>query len=257
MKIRNLNPYEHYDEFLFINRNRNRNRNISTIIDYLYHIGEIHENFDYDKWLFILEFTLLCKYGEIKKEDIKSIKQNNDIGFLVEINKKYTDKWLDNLYSISFDNFIPFLMVKNIYQYKYNYLNFDEVYKEITSYYRDLNKEDNRRLILKKFINYTYGMFLSKHDFISCSGNLTNEIVYESRYILKDIIEKYKDNIIYVDTDIIYMINIENKLGDIINFLKEYRCKYSIIPYKGGLFLGKKKYLVQDINNNIKIVGIR
>lgn len=205
----------------------------SRLTDFLIKTQKLYEFFGYN---FKLKPTT-----EIVSKDFYSGK--------VWLNEDYVNSSISNLEVITFDLVYPKLITKII---ETNLEHFNEVYsKLIELYYLDKNIE------LKKYINMTYGCLKnSKCMIYSKNIHLVPNILNK---MLSDILSEFKGHIIYIDTDQIFFRNfseIRERFEKYFNKINKYELTYFSEESKFGLFMSKKKYIIEE-NNKIKIKGLK
>lgn len=209
------------------------------------------DNFNSDSYKLILEFLLSKKYKKIYNSDVK-ISHKPTYGGLCYINERYKNKIIKNVISIEFDNFYGQILNEKLDSYYFNYENFPEVWRDMYNLYLVSNNGDELSLIVKKWVNYTYGL-LGSGLVISSDYNILDDVISESRRILNNLLNNFKDEIIYIDTDRV-KFKFNKKLMDTVDNI-HYNKTISYID--NFLLIGKKRYMEYSDNNIItKVVGI-
>lgn len=204
----------------------------NRLTDFLIKTQKVYEFFGYD-------FKL--KPTEIISKDF--------YGGKVWINEDYVNSSISNLDVITFNLVYPKLITKIV---ETNLENFNEVYsKLIQIYYSDKDVK------LKEYINMTYGC-LQNHECMIYSKNI-HLVPNRLNKMLSDILSEFKGHIIYIDTDQIFFRNfdeIRERFEKYFNNINKYELTYFSEKSKFGMFISKKKYLLEE-NNKIKIKGLK
>lgn len=129
---------------------------------------------------------------------------------------------------------------------------FDFILKNKESF-RTYNNEKVDMLI-KGFLNYTYGAINNAKSFIRCINN--DKIASTGRKILNFFIETYPQHIIYADTDTIFFSAFEEIKNGIEEKMKEIDLPYEISNHLHFLFLTKKRYMIID-SDDVKFKGLK
>lgn len=174
------------------------------------------------------------------------------------INDKLRNYWHTNICKISFDLLYPNIIVK-LYEngkLKFNIDEFAIIYsfmvKNINIIKNHKNITDISKLLFKFLINYTYGA-LSNPKFSNFYVDKHRLICEYINHPLVTFKNDYIDNIIYVDTDEVYLDFLTKEIKEQFDWLElPYEIEYGI----NGFFLQKKKFII-DNNNNCKVRGIR
>lgn len=204
----------------------------NRLTDFLIKTQKVYEFFGYD-------FKL--KPTEIVSKDF--------YGGKVWINDDYVNSPISNLDVITFNSVYPKLITKIV---ETNLENFNEVYsKLIQIYYSDKDVK------LKEYINMTYGCLQNPKCMIY-SKNI-HLVPNRLNKILSDILSEFKGHIIYIDTDQIFFRNfdeIRERFEKYFNNINKYELTYFSEKSKFGIFISKKKYLIEE-NNKIRIKGLK
>lgn len=170
-------------------------------------------------------------------------------GGKVWINEDYVNSPISNLEVITFNMVYPKLITKIV---ETNLENFNEVYSKLIEIYcLDKNIE------LKKYINMTYGC-LQNPECMIYSKNI-QLVPNKLNNMLSHILSEFKGHIIYIDTDQIFFRNfdeIRERFEKYFNNINKYDLTYFSEKSKFGLFIAKKKYIIEE-NGNIKIKGMK
>ena len=174
------------------------------------------------------------------------------------INDKLRNYWHTNISKISFNSLYPNIIVK-LYEngkLKFNIDEFAIIYsfmvKNINIIKNHKNITDVSKLLFKFLINYTYGALSNPKfsNFYVDKHRLICEYIHHPLVTFKN---DYIDNIIYVDTDVIYLDFLTKEIKKQFDWLElPYEIEYGI----NGFFLEKKKFII-DKNNSCKVRGIQ
>lgn len=204
----------------------------NRLTDFLIKTQKVYEFLGYD-------FKL--KPTEIASKDF--------YGGKVWINENYVNSSISNLEVITFNLVYPKLITKIV---ETNLENFNEVYsKLIDIYYLDKDVK------LKEYINMTYGC-LQNPECMIYSKNI-HLVPNRLNKMLSDILSEFKGHIIYIDTDQIFFRNfdeIRGRFEKYFNNINKYGLTYFSEKSKFGLFISKKRYIIEE-NGNIKIKGMK
>jgi hypothetical protein len=114
-------------------------------------------------------------------------------------------------------------------------------------------------IILEKYNNlfYVINFKLELPCEIYCKNFLDIPITLDK--ILSDILNKFKDNIVYIDTYEVFFVNfndIKEKFEIYFNKINIYDLSYSSMTSKFALFIGINQYIIEE-NNSIVSKGIK
>ncbi|MCK9416622.1 hypothetical protein M0Q97_08205 [Candidatus Dojkabacteria bacterium] len=161
---------------------------------------------------------------------------------------------IDNINILTFHNLyantIKFLYQKNIIknQKNYNLDSYSYLVENIDFFKNNLTTDECK--LLDIIINYKFG-YLYKIE-----SNISNIVASFSNVLMNKILElDNKENILYIDTDIIFIhkaFNVELIFNMIDNLYKISQESNKIV-----FFIVKKRYIIFDDINSVKIKGIR
>jgi hypothetical protein len=167
----------------------------------------------------------------------------------VWLNEDYANSPISNLEIITFNSVYPRLITKVV---ETNLENFNEVYSKLIELYYSYKNDS-----LKKYINMAYGC-LHNPECLIYSKNL-HLVSNTLNKILSDILLEFKGHIIYIDTDQIFFRNfdeIRERFEKYFRNINKYELTYFYEKSKFGLFVSKKRYIIEE-NSNIKIKGMK
>jgi len=204
--------------------------------------------------------TNSLKFKDLYEKELKEPRS-----FLVYANEKNRKIYFENVIKVEFENVFSKILIElietaDVFCSKENFLKIYEFSFHLRKKINDVKYLDVRKL-LKNFINFTYGYF-SIHsktpEFIIGLSKINGKI----NNFYNELIVDYFDNIIYIDTDKIYLKNpADELLVKLDEFCKNEKSKINFI------LLNKKKYIEIDssddefineiLNKYIKIRGIK
>jgi hypothetical protein len=135
-----------------------------------------------------------------------------------------------------------------------NIKEFPILFKFILDNFETIKNSDNEKILslTRLLLNYTYGTLVANNSFIkSLNPNIISEI---GRNIMNSFITQFKDNILYVDTDMMIFINYKDIENDIKEKLKDINILYDIKHYLYFLPIEKKRYILSE--NEIEKSGL-
>jgi hypothetical protein len=138
----------------------------------------------------------------------------------------------------------------------FNRTNYNKVFTFIYELYtyRANTLSMNAISTLKIWLNSTYGILSSKNNFLY-SPNFKEKHSLKIKNIYSNITDKYIDNILYIDTDMLFLKN-KDYLSEILDILSDFKCEVSTL-YKLNC-IRKKKYQIFDKHDKVIITsGIR
>lgn len=168
-------------------------------------------------------------------------------GGYVNISDENLSKEYFNINKITFNLFYPSIIVDLYKNNKiiFNITEFGEIYTFLYNNYKtiklDKNLSENGNTVFNYIIYGLYGISCNKfNNYGFDNTNLLSEVTYN---INKHIFETFKDDVIYIDTDIIYLktINIE-----LYKFLKTLPLKYEIENDINFCIFRKKCYISEE-----------
>lgn len=174
------------------------------------------------------------------------------------INDKLRNYWHTNICKISFNALYPNIIVK-LYEkgkLKFNIDEFAIIYSFMVKNIKEIKNhkdiKDVSKLLFKFLINYTYGAISNSKfsKFYVDKHHLICEYIHHPLVTFKN---DYIDNIIYVDTDEIYLDFLTKEIKEQFDWLE---LPYEVIYGINGFFLEKKKFII-DKNNSCKVRGIQ
>jgi len=237
------------------------NNKLSTIINYLC-AKFIQEDFIHNKkyiniddWIIMLELLTFNIIGKVNKQITKTVLIEGSSYALVELNKFAQNKWVNDLTQIEFESYYPTIlnMLNKKLKCNYNYTDFPVVYDTILQYYIN-NPSSN----IKVWLNMAYGMLSGGCTNIKCTTDICKKITFFGRKILSDLQNEFNSNVIYVDTDMLFISHYDEISERLCLSLDKLNLKYKTNTNLSGIFLGKKKYIINNNNNNIiQTHGIR
>jgi hypothetical protein len=209
---------------------------------------------DYNDFSKVLLDYFFIDYKTIEIESTKS----KFFSVPILLNESIKMKWIENFSSIEFDMMYPHIIVKlwERRDIKFNIYEFGIIYKFIVENYKIIKKNPNitdvSRLLVKYFINFTYGATMNhlKTSFIQIDDH--EKIVTYSKEVLYYIMDKYKDTIFYIDVDSIYLDYI---IPEVLSNIKSLGLPYTIQTNLNGMFIEKKKYQIQE-SGSLRVRGL-
>jgi len=179
-------------------------------------------------------------------------------GGTVIANSHMLNKWHDNCKYITFTSLYPATIVKLFEMDKlyFNIKEFGILYKTLfkTKLLLKESFSEKNYLLLKILLNFTFGALNYKESkFITC--NNPDLIPSYSASSFKFLNENEKDNIIYIDTDQIYLYEITNLVKHQLDYVL--KLPYEVEDIHRMLVLVKKRYITIDKDGNIFSTGIR
>lgn len=169
---------------------------------------------------------------------------------------------IEDVTEVCFENIYPIIAINgdefsNIVNYK------DMLYKlygEINDPYKnnliDLN-------IIKDYTNNIFGIMnnTNKDAYIK-SIRCVSYVIETTKNIMNSIEKEFLGNVIYEDTNLMYFCNfneikdrLNTKLNEILN-IYDY-LNINITPYKNGIFIREKTYILNDLEGNTKTIGLK
>ena len=195
--------------------------------------------------------------------DYVTIKMSYDgpeyFGAPILLNERIKLKWLENFSSIEFNSLYPNIIVKlwEKGELKFNIYEFGIIFKFIVQNYKTIKKNPNltdvSRLLIKYFINFTFGATVNRFDTSFIYLNSHDKIVSYTKETFEHLMEQNTNNIFYIDTDTIYLDYIT---PEVLSNVKSLGVPYSIETNLNGMFLEKKRYQIQK-NGDLKIRGLQ
>src|SRR5574343_29818 len=165
------------------------------------------------------------------------------------LNDDYINSTVSNCEFITFDMFYPKIISKIA---QTNLENFNKVFSElIDMYYFD------KDVSVKKYINMTYGCLQNEKNMIY-SKNIKNVPIIADK-IINNFVYKFKENIIFIDTDTICFRNfdtIKKEFDFCFEKINKYNLTYVSKKSKFGFFVSPKRYIYEN-NGNININGLK
>ena len=202
----------------------------------------------------LLISTFIKLFNSINVDTLSKLKKYNDCSILkykVELDVEKTEILWDNCIELSFNNYFSYLFYKQYMDYSIDDNHEDiEIYRLYSLLYRyrlmDLNNV-NRRGVLNAFYS-----FLMRHDYL----NVDLFTKYENNYINNIIDLIGRENIIYIDVDIIFIKYLNIKIVE--NILKKFDSNliFKTIKIQYLYMYDKKKYIGFK-NNEIFTKGLR
>ena len=168
------------------------------------------------------------------------------------INEKMANSYMRDIVRVEFVSMYPNIMVK-LWEDKQMKFNSDEF--PILLKFLVRNKEVIRRNpklerkslpLLNFLINYTFMASMNKESLIQVDD--ANLVIgyYQNR--LTDLFNSYPDQVIYIDTDVIYFDFLDNNILN--KSIKQFGIPYKIDYDLNGIFFQKKKYITTQITGN-------
>lgn len=181
------------------------------------------------------------------------------MGAPIMINERIKMRWIEDFSSIEFYLLYPNIMIKlwERGEIKFNIHEFGILYKFLVENYKSIKKDPNLtetgRLLLKYFINFTYGATMNRFgtSFIYFNGH--DKISKYTKQTFEHVFEKYGDTIFYIDTDVIYLDYIT---PEVLSNVKSLGLPYNIGTNLNGMFVEKKKYQIQE-NGSLRVRGLQ
>ncbi len=208
---------------------------------------------DFNKVFSIIINYFFESYKIFNIEIIDDLEYPNNI----ILNDKMKNHWHTNISKISFNNLYPNIISKlwknnelkfNINEFAIIYSFMVENIDEIKNH-KDMNEVS--KLLFNFLIYYTYGALTTTLSKFYVDDHY--QIKKYTNLLFRNFIKNYNDNIIYIDTDIIYL--------DFLNKNIKYELNQLEIPYEiefgiNGIFFDKKKFIL-DSSNTCKVKGYR
>jgi hypothetical protein len=185
-------------------------------------------------------------------------------GAFVEVNEKYCKKWVTNITELSLISCYPTELINILKTEESSLPNLSEVMEYVQKLRSEIkllnpnNIDKNKvNINLKSFLNGIYGLLLSPYSLLKTRVDVAGIVVNNVREIQEYLYKTFSDNILYVDTDISIYRNFNDIEKDVTDYLNTTIHTFDIEQKNGIYFEAKKKYIIQDKNNNLKIQGIR
>jgi len=210
--------------------------------------GMVHFDSQLGNKLFrnITEFSFVNFYPSIitKLSDyVNKNKENDPYG---------EEEWEDDFFS------------KNLY---WNINEFPILYKFLLDNKKNIKKMSAERdpsdkvyehkvyILTRILLNYTYGAMNNHYSFLRCNNRAA--VPDTGRNIMQYLLDRYRQYIIYLDTDSIWFSAYSEIKEDFENKLKELDMPYDIEDHFYFLLVHKKNYLIIDEPRQIKFIGTR
>jgi hypothetical protein len=180
------------------------------------------------------------------------------------VNERYKLKWLENIFLIEFNTMYPNIICKlwKRGDINFNIREFGELFTFVVEHRNEIknhtNTKDTSWLLCKYFINYTFGatMYNRFHKLAGTGRMITmgghKNVVDYTKTVFEELAENNKHNIFYIDTDVIYL---DFPSQDILTKIRSLEIPYEISMGLNGMFIEKKKYVIQH-NNTVKPKGL-
>jgi hypothetical protein len=166
--------------------------------------------------------------------------------------REFSNGYIENVTCVCFINFYPYIMTKNKTEWS-DKLDHPELFEVIEVCLNNRKHYKGTPLYnkIKIFINCLYGYLTSeKSDTI----NITKDYISQAGYnIMSDIMDKFKNNIISINTDEIYIKNFKEISSDFNYHMLSLELPFDMdFTDKSGVFFGNPKHrLIFDENNQI------
>jgi len=206
----------------------------NSLTDFFLKTKHIYEYLGYE-----FELTPIEKISESSANDSSR----------VWLNEKYSNAIISNVTELEFESPYPNLISKIA---NTNLKHFNRMLGEIVAEY-NLDRDIN----VKNYINMIYGCIKNPKSKIYADN--VGLVTIELRKIMDSVIVKFKNHVVYIDTDAIIFRNfpeIELEFYKHLNEINRYNLPYFIENKKFCLFTAKKNYMIED-NGSIKIHGIK
>ena len=230
---------------------------INSIIELLIKIDTLKPNNDFNSlknsyYNYMLNFY----YDDIRT--INDIKNTTSSGGYIYVNEDNSLNWLHDVKKIEFNSLYPLTIVKLLKENKikinieelgllYIFLveNKDEIIKKIKPH----NNKNIYRLY-KYLINSFYGLIISNDKYYVDKPKLITHYLSD---FYNNLINNYKDDIIYIDVD---MFIIKKYNNDIMNQMKFLDIPFDIVDVKKLYIINKKRYaMFSEDGVNVKNVN--
>ncbi len=181
-------------------------------------------------------------------------------GTLVLINEKIKYKWLENFSLVEFKSLYPNIISKlwKNNEIKFNIYEFGILYSFMVDNFKIIMNNsrltDVSILLFRHIINFTFGATIPNkfnRSIILMSDH--EKIVSYNNKTFTDIFENNQHNVFYIDCDSIYLDYLSPEIMSKIN---ELNLPYKIENNLNGIFMEKKRYLIQK-DNIIKPRGLK
>jgi DNA polymerase elongation subunit (family B) len=186
-------------------------------------------------------------------------------GGLIELNKQFTNKVIENVVSITFTGFYPSLIINHKAEIS-TMIGHAEIYEEVYNTYKNASseqKKDQAYKDIKEYVNVTFGILANnKPGRLIRSAIDMVSIPRKGRMIIQALLNEFEGHYIYADTDSVYFSRyneIEDRLQEHLDRVLK-KNKYfgvEIEKYDMGLFIAKKRYLLIDEHGNRIYKGLK
>jgi len=192
-------------------------------------------------------------YQQVKDFHIRE-KNNFDSGVIL-LNKKMTNVWMKDITEVQFIHLYPNIIIKLWEQelLKFNIKEFGVLFKFLVE-----NKESikdklmgNNKSLLNFIINYTYSAGTNNNSIIKVDG--LNLVIPYYKDVLIDLFDNYPNNLIYIDTDVIYFDFLDKVILN--KYILPLQLPYKI-EYHPGIFIMKKKSYILETKDGVIPRGV-
>jgi len=227
--------------------------NIENVIEILNN-QETFNSYSSNYYIGLVRSLIDYFYNEPTK--IEFVKETPIFGGYCNFSSEFLSKECYNIKRIQFESLYPSIIV-NLYKegkIKFNVIEFGELYTflvENKKVIKSNNKlTNNSQTVLNIVLNGLYGLSSnSLYKFGIDKGCLITDFAYKmNEYIF----ETFKDDIIYIDTDTIYLKEINNSLS---TYLSNLPLKYKIEDNINFCVFRKKTFVCED-SNGIRVSGM-
>lgn len=219
---------------------------------------------DYNKVIKTLLDAFYPGYDYSNPSDRRFKKKEDKVkGAVVFVNPLMSRKWNINCKLIEFNSLYPnsILELYDTDRIEFNIREFGELFKILCDVRRNYKKTISERnyLFLKVLINYTYGVLHyngnDEDRFLACSDPFL--ISSYSQDLFRSLITMESKNIIYVDTDQIYLYEINDRIKLFLKYFDNAGIPYEIEDIPQFMTIDPKKYIRIEKDGSLYSVGIK
>lgn len=198
-------------------------------------------NLNINQWLIITDELLNEFYPDNKFIDIE-ILDNPKLGGMCWINDDYKQKYIENFTEIQFKKIYTKIICLLFYRGKliFNNDRFGELFSFISE---NLENFSEIKHIMNFWLNMTFGIYTTSKE-IKYKCNDMFQVTKYARLMWNDILNKFKSNIIYIDTDVIYLKG-NFDFEKLLKQINRYKLPYKINDIQNGLFIEKKTIYIR------------
>jgi hypothetical protein len=213
--------------------------------------------FKLDDWNSVIT-RLLDYFFEPYK--IKKVKE--DFGYFggsVLLDPRNTGYWFKDLYQITFNLLYPSVisLLNDKGKIKFNIEEFGVLYKFLVKNHKSIKNSseltEEGKFLFKVIINYTYGACTNYFGRGKIKAENIDIVPTYTKEIFELLFKENPKNILYIDTDVIYLRTLT---VDILEKLDSLKVNYDVKGHIQAFFIMKKKYILVE-DGVIKLKGIK